>query len=66
MISWLIFCVAHFLRIDLDTLIVCALKINQLADGGLLPNDDTYSARWDSGTFCFLALEKLTIGPGKR
>jgi len=50
MTSWLIFRVAHFLRIDLDMLVVCALKINQLADGGLLPNDDAYSARWDSGS----------------
>jgi hypothetical protein len=33
--SWLIFRVAHFLRIDLDMLVVRALKINQLADGGL-------------------------------
>jgi hypothetical protein len=33
--SWLIFRVAHSLRIALDTLVVRALKISQLADGGM-------------------------------
>jgi hypothetical protein len=33
--SWLIFGVAHSLRIDLDMLVVRALKINQLTDGGM-------------------------------
>jgi hypothetical protein len=41
MTSWLIFRVAHFLRIDLDMLVVRALKINQLADGGLPPTCDS-------------------------
>ena len=31
--SWLIFCVALSLRIDLDMLVVRALKISQLTDG---------------------------------
>ena len=33
--SWLIFRVAHSLRIDLDMLVVRALKISQLTDGGM-------------------------------
>src|SRR5262252_8758953 len=33
--SWLIFRVAHSLRIDSDMLVVRALKISQLTDGGL-------------------------------
>ena len=39
--SWLIFCVAHSLRIDSDVLVVRALKISQLTDGGLSPTYDT-------------------------
>jgi hypothetical protein len=34
MASRLVFPVAHFLRIDLDMLVVRAVKIKQLADGG--------------------------------
>jgi hypothetical protein len=37
----LIFRVAHSLRIDLDMLVVRALKINQLTDGGLPPTCDS-------------------------
>jgi hypothetical protein len=33
--SWLIFCVARSLRIDSDMLVVRALKISQLTDGGM-------------------------------
>jgi len=33
--SWLIFGVAHSLRIALDMLVVHALKISQLTDGGM-------------------------------
>jgi hypothetical protein len=33
--NWLIFRVAHSLRIALDTLVVRALKISQLTDGGM-------------------------------
>ena len=36
--SWLIFRVAHSLRIDRDTLVVRALKINQLTDDGVPPS----------------------------
>ena len=39
--SWLIFCVAHSSRIDLDMLVVRALKISQLTDGGMSPTYDT-------------------------
>ena len=39
--SWLIFRVAHSSRIDLDMLVVRALKINQLTDGGMSPTRDT-------------------------
>ena len=39
--SWLIFCVAHSLRIDLDMLVVRALKISQLTDGGMPPTYET-------------------------
>jgi len=39
--SWLIFCVAHSLRIDSDMLVVRALKISQLTDGGMSPTYDT-------------------------
>ena len=45
--SWLIFCVAHSSRIDLDMLVVTAspartaLKISQLTDGGMSPTYDT-------------------------
>ena len=38
---WLIFYVAHSLRIELDTLVVCALKISQLTDGGMPPIYDS-------------------------
>ena len=41
MASWLIFCVAHSLRIDLDMLVVRAWKISQLTDGGLPPTYDS-------------------------
>ena len=39
--SWLIFCVAHSLRIDSDMLVVRALKIGQLTDGGMPPTYDS-------------------------
>jgi hypothetical protein len=39
--SWLIFGVAHSLRIDLDMLVVRALKISQLTDGGMPPTYDS-------------------------
>jgi hypothetical protein len=45
--SWLIFHVAHSLRIDLDMLVVTAspartaLKISQLTDGGMSPIYDS-------------------------
>ena len=39
--SWLIFRVARSLRIDLDMLVVRALKISQLTDGGRSPTYDT-------------------------
>jgi hypothetical protein len=45
--SWLIFYVAHSLRIDLDMLVVTAsparttLKISQLTDGGMSPTYDS-------------------------
>ena len=35
--GWLIFGVAHSLRIDSDMLVVRALKISQLTDGGMPP-----------------------------
>jgi len=38
--SWLIFGVAHSSRIDLDMLVVRALKISQLTDGGMSPTYD--------------------------
>ena len=39
--SWLIFYVAHSSRIDLDMLVVRALKISQLTDGGMPPTYDS-------------------------
>ena len=39
--SWLIFCVTHSLRIALDMLVVRALKISQLTDGGMPPTYDS-------------------------
>jgi hypothetical protein len=45
--SWLIFGVAHCLRIDLDMLVATAspartaLKISQLTDGGMPPTYDS-------------------------
>ena len=39
--SWLIFRVAHSLRIDSDMLVVRALNISQLTDGGMPPTYDT-------------------------
>jgi len=39
--SWLIFGVAHSLRIDLDMLVVRALRISQLTDGGMPPTNDS-------------------------
>jgi hypothetical protein len=39
--SWLIFYVAHSLRIDSDMLVVRALKISQLTDGGMPPTYDS-------------------------
>jgi hypothetical protein len=38
---WLIFCVAHSLRIDSDMLVVRALKISRLTDGGMPPTYDS-------------------------
>jgi hypothetical protein len=40
-VSWLLFYVAHSLRIDSDMLVVRALKISQLTDGGMPPTYDT-------------------------
>jgi hypothetical protein len=39
--SWLIFYVAHSLRIDLDMLVVRALKISKLTDGGMSSTFDS-------------------------
>jgi hypothetical protein len=39
--SWLIFRVAHSLRIHSDMLVVRALKISQLTDGGMPPTYDS-------------------------
>jgi len=39
--SWLIFRVAHSSRIDSDMLVVRALKISQLTDGGMPPTYDS-------------------------
>jgi len=39
--SWLIFYVAHSSRIDLDMLVVRALKISQPTDGGMPPTYDS-------------------------
>ena len=36
-----VFGVAHSLRIDLDMLVVRALKISQLTDGGMPPTNDS-------------------------
>ena len=38
---WLIFRVAHSLRINLDMLVVRALKISQMTDGGMPPTYDS-------------------------
>jgi len=40
-VSWLIFRVAHSLLIDSDMLVVRALKISQLTDGGMPPTYDS-------------------------
>jgi hypothetical protein len=39
--GWLIFRVAHSLRIHSDMLVVRALKISQLTDGGMPPTYDS-------------------------
>ena len=39
--SWLLFRVAYSLRIDSDMLVVRALKISQLTDGGMPPTYDS-------------------------
>jgi len=39
--SWLIFGVAHSLRITLDMLVVRALKISELTDAGMPPTYDS-------------------------
>jgi hypothetical protein len=39
--SWLIFCVAHSLRISSDMLVVRVLKISQLTGGGMPPTYDS-------------------------
>ena len=41
MASWLLFGVAHSLRIDSDMFVVRALKISQLTDGGMPPTYDS-------------------------
>ena len=41
MAIWPIFCVARSLRIDLDMLVARALKIGQIADGGMPPTYET-------------------------
>jgi hypothetical protein len=38
---WLIFRVAHSLRIESDMLVVRALKISQMTDGGMPPTYDS-------------------------
>jgi hypothetical protein len=38
---WLIFRVAHSSRIDSDMLVVRALKISQMTDGGMPPTYDS-------------------------
>ena len=38
---WLIFRVAHSLRINSDMLVVRALKISQMTDGGMPPTYDS-------------------------
>jgi hypothetical protein len=41
MALWPIFCVARFSRTDLSVLGARALKIGQIADGGMPPTDET-------------------------
>ena len=41
MALWPIFCVARSLRTDLGTIVARALKIGQIADGGMPPTDET-------------------------
>jgi hypothetical protein len=38
---WLIFCVGHSSRIDRDMVVVRALKISQMTDGGMPPTCDS-------------------------
>jgi hypothetical protein len=40
-VIWLIFRVAHSLRIHSDMLVVRALKISQMSDGGMPPTYDS-------------------------
>ncbi len=41
MALWSIFCVARSSRTDLSTLVARALKIDQIADGGMPPTYET-------------------------
>ena len=41
MALWPIFCVARSLRTDLSMLVARALKIDQIADGGMPPTYET-------------------------
>ena len=41
MALWPIFCVARSLRTDLSMLVALALKIGQIADGGMPPTYET-------------------------
>jgi len=67
--SWLIFRVAHSLRIDLDMLVVTAspartaLKISQLTDGGMPPTYDSmhYRAFFRDGLVTGFALANFML-----
>jgi hypothetical protein len=49
--SWLIFRVAHSLRIHSDMLVVRALKISQLTDSGTPPTYDSMHQELEFGNF---------------
>ena len=58
--SWLIFRVAHSLGIDRDRLVVRALKINQLTDGGIpLSCDSMHSLYISTWKPCFKLIKRL-------
>ena len=58
--SWLIFHVAHSLHIDLDMLVVRALKISQLTDGGMPPTYD--SMHWFTIEDQLRPRQKVSLG----